>query len=107
MGYPLRPKLHRVRGSGCQGHEGDEGNEGQKGWAEMAGLRGHTGENDWRPQEGEPHPEQAREGGVEEDAREGQESLLPYQGLARGGLESQAGTRGSWFYRHWRQEAGW
>merc|ERR1712115_294875 len=47
-----------------------------------------------------------REGGVEKDAREREESLLPHQGLACGGHQSQAGTRGQWFYCHWRQEAG-
>merc|ERR1719235_1801118 len=43
---------------------------------------------------------------VSKDAREREESLLPHQGLACGGHQSQAGTRGQWFYCHWRQEAG-
>merc|ERR1719375_1004361 len=91
---------------GHESHEGHEGNEGKKGRSEIAGLRGHPGEDDWRPQEAGPHHEQAREGDVEKDAREREESLLPHQGLACGGHQSQAGTRGQWFYCHWRQEAG-
>merc|ERR1719375_2961119 len=36
---------------GHESHEGHEGNEGKKGRSEIAGLRGHPGEDDWRRQE--------------------------------------------------------